>query len=168
MRQKRSARSSSPHGAVFHTLQYNIPKFQVSGNYELSLSADGVSSESLSGKALNVKAENCNTGDMYATIKWVPVSASAQQVTGIIIANGDIKAAAETAATYQLNVLGIKGSIDNRMLLVDGVTFEIDPTLTGVTLSNGTITIEDTATAGEAIITATYGDFSDSIKLTIA
>ena len=154
-----------------YVLQYNIPKFQVSGNYELSLSADGVSNESLSGKALNVKAEDCNTGDMYATIKWVPVAASELGINGIIITNGDIKAAAGAtdAVEYQLNVIGIYNSIDNRILLTDNVTYAMASSLTGVTLGeNGLITIASGTSAGSTTITATYGDFSDSIVLTLA
>lgn len=152
-----------------YVLQYNIPKFQVSGNYELSLSADGVSNESLSGKALNVKAEDCSTGDMYATIKWVPVALSEQNINGIIITNGNIKAAAATAANYQLNVIGLYNSLDNRTLLTSGVTFTTSGSITGVTVgeNTGLITIADTAVAGNMTITATYGDYSDSIILTV-
>lgn len=152
-----------------YVLQYNIPKFQVSGNYELSLSADGVSSESLSGKALNVKAENCNTGDMYATIKWVPVTAAEAGIKGIIITNGDIKAVAGTAAEYQLNVIGVYDSLDNRTLLTDNVTYALGAETTGVSISdNGLLTLTDGTSAGSVTITATYGDFSDSIILTLA
>lgn len=151
-----------------YTLQFNIPKFQVSGNYELSLSADGTSNESLSGKALNVKAEDCSTGDMYATIKWVPVAAISRGVTGIIITNGDINAAANTAATFQLNVIGLYGSIDNRELITSNCTFAISPEISGVTVDGGTVVIANTVAAGSGVITATYGEFSDSITLTIA
>lgn len=151
-----------------YTLQYNVPKFQVSGNYELSLSADGVSNESLSGKALNVKAENCNTGDMYATIKWVPASAAAQGITGIIITNGDINAAAGEAAVYQLSAIGIRGSFDNRIPLTDGVTFAIEDAMTGATLNGSTLTLTDSVAAGTAVITATYNNYSDSIRLIVA
>lgn len=151
-----------------YTLQYNVPKFQVSGNYELSLSADGVSNESLSGKALNVKAENCNTGDMYATIKWVPASAAAQAITGIIITNGDINAVAGEAAVYQLNVIGIRGSFDNRIPLTSDVTFALADTYTGASISeDGTLTLADSVAAGTVDITATYGNYSDTIRLII-
>jgi hypothetical protein len=151
-----------------YTLQFNIPKFQVSGNYEMSLSADGTSNESLTGKALNVKAEDCNTGDMYATIKWVPVAATARNISGIIITNGNINASAGQAATFQLNVIGIYGSIDNRDVITNECTFAIAPELTGVTVDGGTVVIANTVAAGSGVITATYGDFSDSITLTIA
>ena len=153
-----------------YVLQYNIPKFQVSGNYELSLSADGVSNESLSGKALNVKAENCNAGDMYATLKWVPVAGSAAQaITGIIITNGDIKHTAGAAAEYQLSVIGLHGSLDNRELLTSDVTFTKSGTISGVTLgeTTGLISVTDAATTGSMTITATYGDYSDSIIFSV-
>ena len=54
-------------------LHYNIPRFQIDGNYELALSADGVSSETLTGTALNVSGQDCTSGDVYAYVKWVPV-----------------------------------------------------------------------------------------------
>ena len=153
-----------------YVLQYNIPKFQVSGNYELSLSADGVSNESLSGKALNVKAEDCATGDMYATIKWVPVALTARDFTGIIITNGNIQAVAGEAANYQLNVVGLYGSLNNHRLLTSDVTFAMNPASpAGITIdSNGLISITSASQAGSTTITATYGDHSDSIILTLA
>lgn len=152
-----------------YVLQYNIPKFQVSGNYELSLSADGVSNESLSGKALNVKAEDCATGDMYATIKWVPVALSTRDFTGIIITNGNIKATAGEAANYQLNVVGLYGSLNNHKLLTSDVEFTMSPASpTGITIdTNGLISITAAASAGSTTITATYGELSDSIILTL-
>ena len=154
-----------------YILQYNIPKFQVSGNYEMSLSADGVSNESLSGKALNVKAEDCNTGDMYATIKWVPVAATAAAISGIIITNGNITAENGVAAVYQLNVIGIYDSLDNRINITNDCTFEMSGTLTGVSMTDGTITVTSEATtAGSVTITATYGSTSltDSIIFSVA
>ena len=152
-----------------YVLQYNIPKFQVSGNYELSLSADGVSSESLSGKALNVKGESCATGDMYATIKWVPAAEAAANVSGIIITNGDINATAGQAAEYSLNVIGMRGSLDNRINVTDSCEYALNPASpTGVTLANNVITLTDAATAATITVTATYNDYSDTIRLIIA
>ena len=151
-----------------YVLQYNIPKFQVSGNYELSLSADGVSSESLSGKALNVRAENCNTGDMYATIKWVPASSAAQAITGIIITKGDIYATAGVAGVYVLNTIGIRGSFDNRIVLDNAdVTYAGSSLPTGATLSDGTLTLTDSVVEGTGTITATYNGLSDTIRLIV-
>lgn len=154
-----------------YTLQYNIPKFQVSGNYELSLSADGVSNESLSGKALNVKSEDCATGDMYATIKWVPVAEATGGITGIIITNGDIAATIpeENTVSFQLTAIGLYNSINNYDVITDQCTWTMSPASpTGVTISDGELTIASTASAGTVTVTATYGDFSDSIVLTVS
>lgn len=152
-----------------YTLQYNIPKFQVSGNYELSLSADGVSNESLSGKALNVKSEDCSTGDMYATIKWVPAGEAASNITGIIITNGNI--AATAGESYQLTAIGLYNAISNYDIVTEDCTWAMSPASpNGVTLEDGLLTIasDAAATTNPIIITATYGDFSDSIALTVA
>lgn len=151
-----------------YVLQYNIPKFQVSGNYELSLSADGVSSESLSGKALNVKGETCATGDMYATIKWVPTAAASSDVTAIIITNGDINAVAGEEGTYVLNAIGLKGSLNNRINITEDTTFALSSATTGVSLTNNVLTLSDETSQGSVDITATYGDYSDTIRLIIA
>lgn len=59
-------------GEIEEYLQINVPRFQVGGNYSLALSADGVSSQALSGKALSVAGTDCTSGDYYAKVIWVP------------------------------------------------------------------------------------------------
>ena len=148
-----------------YTLQYNIPKFQVSGNYELSLSADGVSNESLSGKALNVKSEDCATGDMYATIKWVPVGEFANDISGIVITNGNVSVEAGDAS-FQLTAIGLYGSINNYKVITEDCTWTTTGAAT-VAVEDGLVTITSGVGDSSATITATYGDFSDSIVVNI-
>lgn len=59
-------------GDIQEYLQINVPSFQIMGNYSLSLTADGVSSQALSGKALSVASTDCVSGAYYAKVTWVP------------------------------------------------------------------------------------------------
>ena len=49
-------------GVIVNYLQISIPRFQISGNYTLSLAANGVSNQSLDGYALAVNSTDCVSG----------------------------------------------------------------------------------------------------------
>ena len=65
-------RSNATNGIV-EWPQLDIPSFQIDGNYE-SMTADGVSNETLTGMALSVTGQQCMDGDVYGYIKYVPVA----------------------------------------------------------------------------------------------
>lgn len=164
-------------------LHYNIPRFQIDGNYELALSADGVSSETLTGTALNVSGQDCTSGDVYAYVKWVPVLEDAlSEIGGVVITNGDITATHGVQKTVQLNVIGLRGGVkgDIEIPATDaklGFAVAAKPAATGSNISvgakTGIVTIATGAQANDnAVITVTYTNggtiYKDSILVTVS
>ena len=99
-------------GTIVSYLQINIPKFQVKGNYTLSLAANGVSTEALEGMALGVASTDCTTGEYYAKVTWLPASGTSIAVTQIAATPDPVTfSAASMPATQQLSVLGIRGGV---------------------------------------------------------
>jgi hypothetical protein len=58
-------------GTIVKYLQINIPRYQVDGNYTLSMTANGVSTQALNGKALANADATCASGEYYAKVTWV-------------------------------------------------------------------------------------------------
>jgi len=99
-------------GVIVDYLQISVPRFQVMGNYTLSLAANGVSNETLDGKALVVASADCTTADYYAKVTWIPVAATAIPISSIAAIPTKLSfSAALGAATKNISVLGIRGGI---------------------------------------------------------
>jgi hypothetical protein len=99
-------------GAIVQQLQINVPRFQVMGNYTLSLAANGVSNQALEGKALTSFSSDCANGDYYAKVTWIPVSATAIPVASIAAIPSTVSfSAASLPASQQVTVLGIRGGM---------------------------------------------------------
>jgi hypothetical protein len=56
---------------ILYYLQVNIPRFQISGNYALSFNANGVSTQSIDGMALETTATDCSGGNYFAKVSYV-------------------------------------------------------------------------------------------------
>lgn len=155
--------------ALVEYVQVNIPKFQVDGNYELSLSADGTSNETLTGSALSVPSPDCTAGDMYATVGYIPVLNTGVSVNALLIGNGDIEITKQTQdVTIPLSAIGLRGGMAGNIELTTQSTFALDtePTPpTGVSINGNIVTITSTATAGVCYVTASY-KVSDTVTLT--
>ena len=129
----------------------NIPSFQIDGNYELSFSADGVSQEALSGKALRVEGATCTDGDIYAYVKWVPIAGSATVQPIIEIVTTPSNPILTTGSTAQLVTKALYGGIYAPVRLMTGLTYTVTPAgkftvnATGL-ITAGTVTGADTAT----------------------
>jgi hypothetical protein len=97
-------------GVITEYLQVAIPSFQISGNYTLSLAANGVSNESLDGFALAVNATDCTTGNYFARVTWVPVATAAVATSSIVAIPSSLVFPTGAAGTKTINVLAIKGT----------------------------------------------------------
>ena len=129
----------------------NIPAFQVDGNYELSFSADGVSSEKLAGKALRVDGATCNDGDTYGYVKWVPVSGTTSTLTILEIVSTPSAPVLSTGGTAQLVTKALYGGIYAPTTLLTGLTYTVTPSgkftvSAGGLITAGTVTASDSAT----------------------
>jgi len=96
-------------GGVVEYLQIEVPYFQVDGNYELALASDGVSTEKITGTALNVNSTTCANGDYYAYVSWIPNTATAIPYADIFVTPNVFEPDAGVLATQQLTVMGVRG-----------------------------------------------------------
>jgi hypothetical protein len=110
------------HTSVLKKLQINIPSFQIAGNYTLNLTANGVSTEKITGKALAVTATDCTSGDYYAKVTYIPVSTTAAY-TNIAAIPSTITWPKLTAESTQISVLGIKGGVYANTNITTDCTF---------------------------------------------
>jgi hypothetical protein len=110
------------HTTVLKYLQINIPSFQIAGNYTLNLTANGVSTEKITGKALAVTAADCTSGDYYAKVTYIPVSTTSAY-TSIAAIPSTITWPKLTAESTQISVLGIKGGVYANTNITTDCTF---------------------------------------------
>lgn len=161
-------------GNLVEIFQINVPSFQVSGNYELSMSADGVSQESLVGNALATTGSTCANGDIYATVSWIPVTATITYA-GIATTPAVFEpAVASLPATQQVTVYGLRGGSFMPNVITSECTFtKLAGGDSDITVSaGGLITVAGTATATDtATIKATFTDgvttFVDHVIVTV-
>lgn len=163
-------------GVIVNYLQINIPRFQVKGNYTLSLAANGISNEALEGMALGVTpTDSCTTGEYYAKVTWIPYSGTSIPVTQIAATPDPIEFSAASMPDYQqLSVLAIRGglalpfSVTNSCVYskVSGsATLAINPTAGSIVATAATA-----GTTGEFLITywnATSGSKYDTVNVLV-
>lgn len=151
-------------GVVVETLHVNIPRFQVVGNYNLTMAANGVSSQSLEGKALATASSDCTSGEYYAKVTWIPSTASAAYSAIAAIPSLVTFSAGSTAQTAQLSVLGIRGGMYANANITADCTFVASGSAMGnitVNPSSGLISSGSSiTTAHGALITVTYASGS--------
>jgi hypothetical protein len=110
------------HSTVLKYLQINVPSFQVAGNYDLGFTANGVSTEKLSGKALSVVSTDCVSGNYYAKVTYIPVTTTTAY-TSIAAIPSTITWPKLTAESTQISVLGIKGGVYANTNITTDCTF---------------------------------------------
>lgn len=155
-------RSNETNGIV-EWLQLDIPSFQIDGNYELSMTADGVSSETLTGMALSINGQQCTDGDVYGYIKYVPVAEASYAVSGIAAIPSPLSV--KIGEEGMINVYGMRGNMYAPIMITDACSYEMQ---TGsdadITVDeNGIVSVSSAATAsdtGTVIVSYSTGDIS--------
>lgn len=145
------------------TMQIVIPNFKPDGNFELSLTQDGVATSNMAGKAL----DECGK---YADIIWKDLTKGAGVCyTNLIVSSDAVELdSAEPNNSETVTVIGVRGGIyGNATISNDKLTWtSADETV--ATVVNGVITAGATATSGETtIVTVTDGTLTDMIVVTI-
>ncbi len=160
-------------------LQITVPKFQVDGNYTLSLTANGVSEESLTGFALAETGLTCAANDIYAYVNWIPSStATATAYTNIVTLPSAIafSEAAGTPQTYQISSYGLRGITYAPVNITTSCVYTKTGTTAGsahisVGSSSGLVTLTSGSNGDAALITATYpltsGSLTDDTIITV-
>lgn len=143
-------------------VQINIPSFQPNGTFDISLEAEGVSSTTIEGDALAVEGETCTDGDVYAYISEIPSEASTVEVSDIAVTPAVVTLT--TPNTQELSIVGIKGGLySNVSIDPEDCEFASDKQAVAK-VEDGVITA---VSAGDAIITVTYGKATDIVKVSV-
>jgi hypothetical protein len=146
--------------ALIYYFVVNIPNFNVSGNYTMSLAANGVSQQTLDGMAAVTTAP---TGDYYFKCAWVAAAGASTVGYTDIAATPSIITFDSTSlpATRQLTVLGIRGGVYSNVNITSLCAYERTSGCAAITAgsASGIITAGSGALLGDsAVITASYWD----------
>jgi hypothetical protein len=143
-------------------VQIDVPSFQLSGTFDISLESGGTTTTKLDGDALAVEGDTCTDGSVYAYITEVPSVASTVTANDIAVTPAVITL--EVDEEKQLNVIGIKGGLYSNIAIdtSDCTITSSDPLI--ATVTNGVVKgIAD----GTTYINVTYGDLKDIVKVTV-
>lgn len=146
------------------SVQIIIPSYQLSGNFNIEFTPDGVTSTNMDGKALAVDGEKCSDGSsVYAYIKEFDDTASALSVNDIAATPAVINLA--VGETKELSVIGLKGAMYAPIQLDNAdCTFTTDAAAKA-TVEGGVV---KGIAAGTTTINVSYGDYKDIVKVTVA
>lgn len=149
-------------------LQIRIPRFQVSGNYNLAMGANTVSNQGLEGTALENPASDCTSDSYYADVIWVPqTSAGAASVYALASYPSELtfSVAAGLPANKQINLYGLRGVGYGNVPLTSSASYMVTSGSTtlaanyNVGLHTGLVTAGSAVSAGwNAVVTASYVD----------
>lgn len=144
-------------------VQIEVPSFQLSGTFDISLEASGSTTTKLDGDALAVNGASCSDGSVYAYITDIPSAASAVTISDIAVTPAVIELAANETMT--LSVIGIKGGLYSNVS-IDISECNITSEDTAVaTVVNGIVT---GVAAGVTYINVEYNGIKDFVKVTVA
>lgn len=144
-------------------VQIEVPSFQLSGTFDISLEASGSTTTKLDGDALAVNGASCSDGSVYAYITDIPSAASAVTISDIAVTPAVIELAANETMT--LSVIGIKGGLYSNVS-IDISECNITSEDTAIaTVVNGIVT---GVAAGVTYINIEYNGIKDFVKVTVA
>lgn len=135
----------------------DIPRFQLTGAMELSMSATGTCQTPLEGNALASGCSGCDNDGIYATItKVILNSVWYDNATAIVAEPGAVTATAGEEKEQQINVYAIYPSGAPKRIEASKLNFALPEGTTGVTVDDaGKVTIALGATAGTYVVTIT-------------
>lgn len=148
------------------SVQIIIPSYQLSGNFSINFTPDGVTSTNLDGKALAVTSERCIGGPtVYAYIKEFDTTASAISVNDIAVTPSLLTLTANEDRT--ISVIGLKGGMYAPVQLENK-----DCTFTSEDAGVATVGPQDGivhgVAAGTTLIHISYDGHKDVAQVTVA
>lgn len=145
-------------------VQIDIPSFQLSGNFDITLEASGTSTQKLEGDALAVPGATCTDGDVYGYITEIESESAGVSVVDIAALPGVVTMAVNDTKT--INVIGIKGGLySNIGIDASECIFTSDTPATATVDEKGVIKAVATGTAN---ISVAYGAYKDTMSVTVA
>ena len=145
------------------SVQIDIPSYQLSGNFTINFTPDGVASTNLDGRALAVDGDTCDDGNsVYAYIKEFDDTDSALTVADIAVTPGVITV--KKSEKKELTVIGLKGALYSPVQISnDDCTFTPKEAGTA-TCEKGVVSGVAT---GETTIEVAYKGLKDVVKVTV-
>lgn len=144
-------------------VQIDVPSFQLSGTFDISLEASGNTTTKLDGDALAVDGASCSDGSVYAYITEIPSVESAVTVADIAATPAIMNLAVDE--TKAITIVGIKGGLySNVGIDVADCVISSDAPETA-TVTDG---IVEGISAGTTYINISYGEIKDVIKVVVA
>lgn len=145
----------------------DIPRFQLEGNQDLSLTATSAATISLTGSALAVSTtDSCEEATSYGTMTEEIFGATWQDsVIALAMGNPEIALGTNGSATLQVYAV-FGGSIASQLVNNEDLTFAIETnpasTTTGVEVGTNTgVITAASATAGACVVSATLTGHED-------
>jgi len=148
------------------SVEITIPRYQVSGKFDLGFTSDGVTSSKLEGKALSANVVGCESEGVYAFVKVVKTIAN-NTYDFIAIDSSDFSLA--VAGTKTLKVYGYRTGLYAPILIDKSLI-----TFVSATPAKATITSAGLVTGvavGPSIVTATLTStptLKDTLTVTVA
>lgn len=143
-------------------VQIDVPSFQLSGTFDITLEASGNTTTKLDGDALAVDGASCSDGAVYAYITEIPSVASSISVSDIAAIPAVINLT--VGKTKSITIVGIKGGLYSNIGIdvADCVISSDDSAV--ATVTDGVVTA---VTSGNTLINVAYGDIKDVIKVVV-
>lgn len=146
------------------SVQIIIPSYQLSGNFSISFTPDGVTSTSMEGKALAVEGDTCADGSVYAYIKEFDNTDTAISVLEIAATPATINTT--VGGTQTISVVGLKGALYSTIQLENAnCTFVSEDPATATVDGDGVVT---GVANGTTTITVSYNGKEDTVSVTVA
>lgn len=153
----------------------DIPRFQLEGNQDLSLTATSAATISLTGNALAISsADSCEEATSYGTMTEEVFGQIWQDnVMALAVSNSEITMTADDTQTLQVYAV-FKGSIASQLVDNADLTFTIETTpasTVGGTIEVGTntgIITTESATAGTCVISVTLTGYDTTVLPALA
>ena len=172
------------HTTVVQNFQVIVPQFKLDGNYSLSMVANDISKQSLTGKALLTTSADCASGDYYYKARYINVDSSTSPYTILAATPSPMSFSDATgSATQQISVLGYRGPIHSTTDVTTDCVYSLTAgswctsssatcinvgSATGLVSVSGSLMAEgDDAVVGVAYWDVTSGNLTDSVYVSI-
>lgn len=144
------------------SVQIEIPSYQLSGNFSINFTPDGVTSTSMEGKALAVEGDSCADGNVYAYIREFDNTEKALAVNEIAATPAVITLGVDETAA--ISVVGLKGALYSPIELdASDCTFVCDTPAVATVAGN----VVTAVGAGSAKVTVSYQGMSDECDIVV-
>ena len=132
--------------SIIGYIEVDVPRFQLEGSMDISLSSSGAAQIPFSGQALVTMEESCEGGGYYAVVKEFETSANWYDNLVAFALEGSDSISIVKDTTKKLNIYGIYSNGSAKLIKSSNLKFTA--TSGAGTVSDGVLTAADTAGTG--------------------